>query len=97
MLHRPCDGSSPTYNHLCTPTVHCNIAAFLSSAHESCTHSVSAFCRKARSDARRAQAEADALKQEAAELRERADQLLQNLRAAEDDVSAPVADLHSVC
>ena len=56
-----------------------------------CIHGASALCRKARSDARRAQAEADALKQEAAELRERADQLLKNLRAAEDDVSALIA------
>ena len=56
-----------------------------------CIHGPSALCRKARSDARRAQAEADALKKEAAELRERADQLLKNLRAAEDDVSAPFA------
>ena len=44
-------------------------------------------CRAARSAARRAQDEADALKREAAELRQKADELLQNLRAAEDDVS----------
>lgn len=48
-------------------------------------------CRKARSDARRAQAEADALREEAAELRQKADQLLKNLRAAEDDVSTGTA------
>ena len=46
------------------------------------------ICRKARSAARRAHDEANALKQEAAELRKKADELLQNLRAAEDDVSA---------
>ncbi len=45
------------------------------------------LCSKARSAARRAQDEADALKAEAKELKQRADELLQNLRAAEDDVS----------
>ncbi len=45
------------------------------------------LCSKARSAARRAQDEADALKAEAKELKQKADELLQNLRAAEDDVS----------
>ena len=45
------------------------------------------LCSKARSAARRAQDEADALRAEAKELKQRADELLQNLRAAEDDVS----------
>ena len=44
-------------------------------------------CRAAKYAARRAQEEADALKSEAKRLREKADDLLANLRAAEDDVS----------
>lgn len=45
------------------------------------------LCRAAKYAARRAQEEADALKSEAKRLREKADDLLANLRAAEDDVS----------
>ena len=52
-----------------------------------------ALCSKARSAARRAQDEADALKAEAKELKQRADELLQNLRAAEDDVSKLICSL----
>lgn len=45
-------------------------------------------CRQAKFAARRAQEEADSLKAEAARAREKAADLLANLRAAEDDVSA---------